>query len=55
MGEKIEISFDLLSLACKHFNVSYDSYADKTEFACHHIENIPLGELSIFEKRGEVS
>lgn len=44
MSEKIEISFDLLRLACKHFGVSYDSYADKIEFACHHIENIPQGD-----------
>ena len=41
MNEKIEISFELFRLACKHFDVSYDSYIDKMEFACHHTENIP--------------
>lgn len=41
---KVEINFDLLRLACKHFTVSYDSYASQMELACHHTENIPQGD-----------
>lgn len=50
MNKKVEIDLNLLRLMCKYFTVSYDSYADRIEPACHHdgdswgicsIENCP--------------
>lgn len=44
MNKKVEIDLSLLRLICKHFTVSYDSYTDRIEPACHHDGNKPNGD-----------